>query len=102
MGVLLPIGIEYVRLIRDAPSRLWIHARLSATSDHEARTFVIDLEIFDQDGKAVGSVGGFKVRRVKRSTWTTAGSQAKGIGSSKFIGAKCRHPNRSRRKTAVR
>jgi acyl transferase domain-containing protein len=66
--VLLPVGIECVRVIRDAPSTLWSHARLHATSDHETRTFVMDLEIFDQDGKAVGSVVGFKVKRVQRST----------------------------------
>ena len=66
--VLLPVGIECVRVIRDAPSTLWSHARLHRSSDPEARTFVMDLEIFDQDGKVVGSVVGFKVKRVERST----------------------------------
>ena len=66
--VLLPVGIECVRVIRDTPSTVWSHARLQAASDHEARTFVMDLAIFDQDGKAVGSVVGFKVKRVQRST----------------------------------
>jgi acyl transferase domain-containing protein len=65
--VLLPIGIECVRVIRDAPNTLWSHARLRSTSDHEARTFVMDLAIFDQHGDAVGSVAGFKVKRVHRS-----------------------------------
>ena len=66
--VLLPIGIECIRVVRDAPSTLWSHSRLHATSDREARTLVMDIEIFDQDGMAVASVAGLKLRRAKRST----------------------------------
>jgi acyl transferase domain-containing protein/NADPH:quinone reductase-like Zn-dependent oxidoreductase/short-subunit dehydrogenase len=65
--VLLPVGIEGLRIMRDIPSRLWCHSRLNKAVGNESRTSVLDLDIFDQNGMIVASVTGLKLKWVDRS-----------------------------------
>ncbi len=71
--VLLPVGIACVRIVRDVPSVLWSHCRLRENADDQARTPLLDLEIFDLNGQAVGSVAGLELKRVKRSALNASG-----------------------------
>ena len=64
--VLLPVGIESLRLIREVPGVLWTHSTLRRTSD-DARTSILDLEILDQRGQIVCNVSGLELKWVNRS-----------------------------------
>jgi acyl transferase domain-containing protein/acyl carrier protein len=65
--ILLPVDIERVRISRGVSATIWSHSRLRGPSDPEARTFALDLEICDEDRRALGEITGLQLRRVKRS-----------------------------------
>jgi hybrid polyketide synthase/nonribosomal peptide synthetase FtdB len=66
--VLLPINIERVQMWGDAPVQIWSHGRLRGMPDLEARTFTLDLEVYDREGRALGEIAGLQLKRVKRKT----------------------------------
>jgi acyl transferase domain-containing protein len=64
--VLLPVSIEGIQILRDVPTMLWSHSRLRETPDVEARSFTLDLEIYDSAGRVLGKIAGLLLKRVKR------------------------------------
>jgi acyl transferase domain-containing protein/NADPH:quinone reductase-like Zn-dependent oxidoreductase/NADP-dependent 3-hydroxy acid dehydrogenase YdfG/SAM-dependent methyltransferase/acyl carrier protein len=58
----LPVEIERLRLSGPVPERgLWCHARLANETQNSLRG---DISIFDDDGRAIAEVSGFKCQRV--------------------------------------
>ena len=68
--VLLPVNIERVQIWGDVPTTIWSHGRLRGTPDREARTFTLDLDVYDPEGRALGEIAGLQLKRVKRERST--------------------------------
>ena len=64
--VLLPVNIERVQIWREVPTTLWSHGSLRGTPEPEARTFILDLNVYDPEGRALGEIAGLQLKRVKR------------------------------------
>jgi acyl transferase domain-containing protein/NADPH:quinone reductase-like Zn-dependent oxidoreductase/NADP-dependent 3-hydroxy acid dehydrogenase YdfG len=64
--VLLPVNIERIRIWREVPTTFWSHSSLRATSDSEARTFTLDLQVYDPEGSVLGEIAGLQFKCVKR------------------------------------
>jgi acyl transferase domain-containing protein/NAD(P)-dependent dehydrogenase (short-subunit alcohol dehydrogenase family) len=66
--VLLPVNIERVQILREIPTTLWSHGRLRGMADPKTRTFTLDLEVYDPEGRALGEIDGLQLKCVKRRT----------------------------------
>jgi acyl transferase domain-containing protein/NAD(P)-dependent dehydrogenase (short-subunit alcohol dehydrogenase family) len=64
--VLLPVNIERVQVWREVPMTLWSHGSLRGTPEPQARTFILDLDVYDPEGRALGEIAGLQLKRVKR------------------------------------
>jgi NADPH:quinone reductase-like Zn-dependent oxidoreductase len=64
--VLLPVSIERVQIFREVPTTVWSHGRLRGKPDPEARMFMLDLDVYDPEGRALGEIAGLKLKRLKR------------------------------------
>ncbi len=64
-GILVPVSCERVTLHGEFPRALWSHARVTPCG---SRCYSADIRLYDESGRLVADVAGFRVRRVEEET----------------------------------